>query len=137
MSVKIIEHHPHYDFEALFREAASRYTGVDTNDFDNLFRNCAEIHSFIAEAAGPDRAARCIYAVEGAVVSVAPMDKCSRLLLYLQSAPEGEAPFLMSEAEAVNSFIGRMPSGCEVVWDYGSDSSLGGKIRIIALAAMD
>lgn len=135
--MKITEHHPHYDFEALFREAAGQYVGVDINDFENLFRDKAEVHSFMSEAAGAGRTARCVEEIEGAVCSVAPMENCSRLLLYLQFSREAATPFLISEIAPVKRFVERMPAGCDVVWGYGTDPSLGDNVRIIALAALD
>lgn len=131
--MNVIQHHPPFDFDKFFQNEVSKYINIDYNDYQTLFKEEGEVHSFIGESDSEGR-------VKEAIAKVVASDNTSKILCQIKAAMiiivhsrEANNPLTMDEVQVVTEFVSNLPNECDVVWGVSQDPDLGDSVRVMLL----
>lgn len=129
----IIQHHQPFDFDKFFQNEASKYINIDYNDYQTLFNEEGEVHSFIGESDSDNR-------IKDALAKTVASDHSGKILGQIKAAMivivhsrEASKPLTMDEVQAVTEFVFNLPNECDVVWGVSHDPDLGDSVRVMLL----
>lgn len=131
--MNIIQHHQPFDFEKFFQNETSKYINIDYNDYQTLFKEEGEVHSFIGESDSNDR-------VKDAIAKAVASDHTGKILSQVKTAMiaivhslEAPKPLTMDEVQAITEFVSNLPNECDVVWGVSNDPDLRDSVRVMLL----
>lgn len=129
----IKQHHQPFDFDKFFQNETSKYINIDYNDYQTLFKEEGEVHSFIGESDSDDR-------VRDAIAKAVASDHSGKILSQVKAAMiaivhsrEANKPLTMDEVQTVTDFVSNLPNECDVVWGVSHDPDLGDSVRVMLL----
>lgn len=131
--MNVIQHHPPFDFDKFFQNEASKYINIDYNDYQTLFKEEGEVHSFIGESDSD-------YRVKDAIANAVASNEVERILGMVKAAmiiivhsSDAQRPLAMDEIQAVTVFMSNLPEGCDVVWGTLQDQTIGNTVKFMLL----
>ena len=131
--MNVIQHHPPFDFDKFFRNEASKYINIDYNDYQTLFKEEGEVHSFIGESDSD-------YRVKDAIANAVASNEVERILGMVKAAmiiivhsSDAQRPLAMDEIQAVTVFVSNLPESCDVVWGTSQDQTIGNTVKFMLL----
>lgn len=129
----IIQHHQPFDFDKFFQDETSKYINIDYNDYQTLFKEEGEVHSFIGESDSD-------YRVKDAIANAVSSNEAERILgmvkaamIILVHSSDAQRPFAMDEIQAVTEFVSNLPESCDVVWGISQDQTIGNTVNVMLL----
>lgn len=131
--MNIIQHHKPFDFEKFFQEQASKYVGIDYNDYQTLFKEEGEVHSFIGESDTDDRIKDAIAKAVASEDAEKIVSQLKAAMIAIVHASEASKPVTMDEMQALTEFVSNLPESCDIVWGTSHDESLGDTVRVMLL----
>lgn len=133
MAQDIIQHHQPFDFDKFFQDETSKYINIDYNDYQTLFKEEGEVHSFIGESDSE-------YRVKDAIANAVASNDAGRILgmvkaamIILVHSSDAPRPLAMDEIQAVTEFMSNLPENCDVVWGTSQDQTIGNTVKVMLL----
>ena len=133
MAQDIIQHHQPFDFDKFFQDETSKYINIDYNDYQTLFKEEGEVHSFIGESDSE-------YRVKDAIANAVASNDAGRILgmvkaamIILVHSSDAPRPLAMDDIQAVTEFMSNLPESCDVVWGTSQDQTIGNTVKVMLL----
>lgn len=131
--MNIIQHHQPFDFDKFFQDETSKYINIDYNDYQTLFKEEGEVHSFIGESDSD-------YRIKDAIANAVASNDAERILsivkapmIILVHSSDAPRPLAMDEIQAVTEFMSNLPENCDVVWGTSQDQAIGNTVKVMLL----
>ena len=134
--MNITQHHEPFDFDAFFEDERSKYIGVDTNDFQRLFQNADEVHSFMGSAEWKDRVENGLGKAIASDEAVDIIKKATSAMIVVIHSQAADRPLKMDELQFINEFVSGLPKDIDIVWGVSDDASLGNVVKTILLVGI-
>lgn len=134
MNMNIIQHHEPFDFETFFKRQENACLGIDYQDFENIFLDAREVHSFIGTSDADNR-------VEAAIGDVLTdgegiINKAIAVLIQFLHSSDTRRSLRLDEMSSINEMMSKFPEECNIVWGIADDDTLGDAVKVMMLVAI-
>lgn len=134
MNMNIIQHHEPFDFETFFKQQKNVYIGVDYQDYENIFIDAKEVHSFIGTSDSENRVEAAIRdALNDSEVII---DKAKSVLIQFLHSSGSKRSLHLDEMSSINEMMARFPEDCNIVWGLSDDDTLGNAVKVMLIVAI-
>lgn len=134
MNINIIQHHKPFDFETFFKRQENAYLGIDYQDYDSIFVDAKEVHSFIGTSDAENRVEAAIGDALNDSYSI--VNKAKAVLILFLHSSDTKRSLHLDEMSSINEMMSRFPEGCNIVWGIADDDTLGDAVKVMMLVAI-
>lgn len=130
----IIQHHPQFDIEALFKDIHKNRISSDFNDLDVLTRTSSTFHSFISRTSEwKDRVYNAIGFLFEEENFTELLIKSRTVCLIVLADKDAERRLTIEEIQRIGDFASGLTEECEFIWTIHHQAELGNAVKAIVV----
>lgn len=134
LHMDIVQHHPQFDLEALFKDIHKNHISSDFNDLDVLTRNSSTFHSFISRTAEwKDRVYNAIGFLFDEEDFTELLIKSKAVYLIVLTDNDAERRLTIDEVQRIGDFASGLPEECEFIWTIHHQAELGNAVKVVVI----